>query len=302
MPINASHEFLKAEREYLAAGNLGDRIYWLEEMIKTAPKHKGSENLLQGLRTRLKKFITQKEKSGKKGRGKKGIRKEGYQFVLVGKTNVGKSQLLSGLTGKKVKSAEYEFTTRQPAIGTFDYSGVKAQLIDTPSLGCEDYDSGLINGADSLIIVINDTTELDFVKKEIAKARGKHIVVINKIDLLDVAGLRKLTARMKSKRIDGVMVSAKTGIGIEELRERLFLMTGFCRIYMKEPGKKKHESRPMVMKAGSSVKDVAEHILKGFARRVKEVRLNGPSGKFPNQRVGLTHKIKDKDIIEFIAR
>ncbi|MCH7902329.1 IMP dehydrogenase, partial [archaeon] len=94
--------------------------------------------------------------------------------------------------------------------------------------------------------------------------------------LLDTAGLRKLTARMKSKRIDGVMVSAKTGIGIEELRERLFLMTGFCRIYMKEPGKKKHESRPMVMKAGSSVKDVAEHILKGFARRVKEIRDNFP--------------------------
>ena len=50
MPINASHEYIHAEKNYLNALTLGDKIYWLEEMIRKAPKHKGSENLLAELK------------------------------------------------------------------------------------------------------------------------------------------------------------------------------------------------------------------------------------------------------------
>ena len=56
MPINASYEYFNAEKEYLNAQTDEDKLYWTEEMIKTAPKHKGSENLLAGLRLRLKKL------------------------------------------------------------------------------------------------------------------------------------------------------------------------------------------------------------------------------------------------------
>jgi ribosome-interacting GTPase 1 len=83
MPINASHEYFEAEKKYLKAEGLEDKISCLKEMIRTAPKHKGSENLLAELKTRLKKFLEKLDKGKKIGKGKKGIRKEGFQVVLV---------------------------------------------------------------------------------------------------------------------------------------------------------------------------------------------------------------------------
>ena len=70
---------------------------------------------------------------------------------------------------------------------------------------------------------------------------------------------------------------------------------------MKEPGKPASPV-PMVMPPESTVKDVAERILKGFANKVKETKITGPSSKFPNQKVGLSHKLKDLDVIEFHTR
>src|SRR3989344_9626904 len=113
MPINASYEYINAEKEYLNAKTLNERIRCLEEMIRVAPRHKGSENLLSELKRRLRKFQEKEEKESKKGRGKKGIKKEGFQFVFIGKTNKGKSSLLAKLTNAKPFIADYEYSTRQ---------------------------------------------------------------------------------------------------------------------------------------------------------------------------------------------
>lgn len=301
MPINASHEYLSAEKKYLDAKGLEDKIYFLEEMIKVAPKHKSSENLLKELRVRLKKFRVKSEKGKKRAGGKKGIRKEGFQFVFVGKTNSGKSSLLKVLTNAKPRVAEYEFTTCYPGVGTFEYEGVHAQIIDLPSIGSEYYDVGLVNTADCLILVVEDLKDLKEVEEYTERSRGKRLIVVNKVDKLSEGELVKLKLRMKSKRIAGFVVSAKSGYGIKELRYELFLKTGMMRIYLKEPGKKKQE-KPMVLKEGATLREVAEQILKGFSSRVKITKITGPSSKFPNQKFGLKHIVKDKDIVEFHTR
>ena len=72
MPINAGHEYFEAEKKYLAAQTLEERIICLQEMIRTAPKHKSSENLLAELKTRLKKLTEKAEKTASVGKGKKG--------------------------------------------------------------------------------------------------------------------------------------------------------------------------------------------------------------------------------------
>ena len=76
------------EAEYLKAQTDEDKIYWTEEMIRTAPKHKSSENFVAELKQRLKKLQEKEEKASKKKSGNKGIRKEGFQFVLVGKKGI----------------------------------------------------------------------------------------------------------------------------------------------------------------------------------------------------------------------
>ncbi|MFH1425679.1 MAG: GTPase [archaeon] len=302
MPINAGHEYLKVEKEYLNSDSLEDKIYWLEEMIRAAPKHKGSENLLKELRIRLKKFNEKLEKGRKKSGGRKGIRKEGYQFVLVGKTNSGKSSLLNRLTNSNSKVGEFMFTTREPVVGTFQFEGISAQIVDIPSVGCEQFDVGLVNNADSLLIVVEDLAELSEIEEWIKRSRGKRIIVVNKIDELSENEKKKLIARLKSKRIDGFVVSAKAGDGIEELKGRLLRETGMIRIYLKEPGKNVNKNKPLVLERESTVRDVAEHILKGFFRAVKRVKISGPSSKFAGQVVGLKHKVRDLDVVEFHTR
>jgi len=298
MPINAGPEYFEAEKRYLKAEGLENKIKCLEDLIRVAPKHKSSENLLAELKTRLRKFREKQEKGKKVGRGKKGIRKEGYQVVLVGKTNSGKSLLLNNLTNAHSRVSENNFTTKDPELGTMNYEGVKAQIVDLPSIRSKDFDHNIVNTADCLLLVIEELNDLNEVEKSLDKSRGKFIIVINKIDNLSDNERRKLEERCKSKRLNYILVSAEKGIGIDELKKKIFLFMEVIRVFTKEPGKKKNND-PVTLKKGATVKDVAETIYKGFSMKVKETRLTGPSGKFSNQRVGMKHKLKDMDIVEF---
>ena len=56
------------------------------------------------------------------------------------------------------------------------------------------------------------------------------------------------------------------------------------------------------MKKDSAVRDVAEKILTGFSNKIKETKIWGPSSKFSGQIVGLNHKLKDLDVVEFKTR
>jgi len=299
MPINAGPEFISAEKKYLEAQTLDQKIVALEEMIRTSPRHKGSENLLAGLRLRLKKFLEKKEKGKKVGKSsKKGIKKEGYQCVLVGLTNSGKSFLLAKLTNAKPRIDLHQFTTLVPEVGIMNYDGVKAQIVDIPSIGSANFDIGIVNTADCLLIVLESLNDLEKITPYLSRSYGKQIIIINKSDLLSQEEIRKLQEKVKSKKINGILVSCETGYNIKELKEKIFQTMNVIRIYTKEPGKLK-SNIAIVLPTGSTIKDVAEAILKGFSQKVKETRITGPSSKFSNQKVGLSHILKDLDIVEF---
>ena len=65
------------------------------------------------------------EKTKGKSSYSSSIKKEGAATIaIVGKTNTGKSFLLSKLSGKKVKVSEYEFTTMNPEVRMIPYENV----------------------------------------------------------------------------------------------------------------------------------------------------------------------------------
>lgn len=55
-------------------------------------------------------------------------------FIIAGMPNVGKSSLLSKLTGNIPKVAPYPFTTQSVSIGFMQLAGRKIQVIDTPGI------------------------------------------------------------------------------------------------------------------------------------------------------------------------
>jgi len=309
MPINAHPDFLAAEKEYHLAQALEEKLKALEKMLSTMPSHKGAENLRAQLRTRHKKLKEQLIKSKKSGKSKfKGIKKEGHQTVIIGKTNSGKSSLLKSLTNANLKISEISFTTKQPVIGMMNYETINFQIIENPAIESDYYNKGLTNSADTLVIIVDNIEEIRKISEQLDKAKGKQIIVFNNKKNLDKSKLQKIKATLESKKYNFVILNSQRACeedfaeeNLEELKNKIFQTFNKIRVYTKEPGKEK-SNKPMILNPGSTIKDVSEKILKGFSNNVKETKIWGPSSKFPGQKVGLKHKVKDLDIVEFKTR
>ena len=125
------------------------------------------------------------------------------------------------------------------------------------------------------------------------------ILVANK---LDVEGARENLARlkeyMKDSEIPIIPVSCKNNEGLENLGDYIFKMLRIIRVYPKEPGEKKPSPKPLVIDEGTTVIEAAKKLHSKLYREFKYARIWGPSVKYPGQRVGPTHVLKDGDIIE----
>ena len=296
---NQSPQYQKAEGKFLAAKTDEEKIIYLEEMIRECPKHKSSEKMLANLKTRHKKLREKLEKTRKSGRGRKsGIKKEDMQAVIVGFTNTGKSSLLTLLTNAKPRISDYNFTTKHPEVGMMSYAGTGIQLIEIPAFGSEHYDRGLVNTADVILILVNSLADIEKIKVGLDKAHGKKLIVFNARESLEK--LRKISATLSSKKYDFILISTKIREGMEELKNKLFHSFGKIRVFTKEPGKEK-SNRPLILNPGATVRDAAEKVLRNSSK-VKETKIWGPSSKFPGQKIGAQHKLKDMDIVEFKTR
>ena len=303
---NQSPEYQKAEIRFLSAQTDEQKITALEEMIRECPQHKSAESMLANLKTRYKKLKEKIENKKKKtGRGSKiGIKKEDMQAVIIGFTKSGKSSLISLLTNAQPEISLgdfHKFTTKKPVVGMMPYYGINIQIIEVPSIESEHYNKGIVHTADTIMILITDLSQLIKIEEKLTNITSKKIIVFNKIDLLNEEEKRKISATLESKKYNFVLISTKTKEGIDKLKDRIFHSFNKIRVYTKEPGKEKSD-KPIILNPNSTVKDIAEKILKGFSNKVKETKIWGPSSKFPGQKIGLNHILDDMDVVEFRTR
>jgi ribosome-interacting GTPase 1 len=155
-----------------------------------------------------------------------------------------------------------------------------------------------MNTADLVLVVIDKLEDYEKVIPLLKKVYGKIICAITKSDLLSENEKRKLNATIRSKKIPAVLLSNFSSEEMDNLKEKILENSDSIRVYTKEPNKPSTKD-PILLPPKSTVRDVAEKILKGFSQKIKEARVTGPSGKFPNQKVGISHVLKDLDIVEF---
>eukprot|EP00474_Spongospora_subterranea_P000878 CRZ01336.1 hypothetical protein [Spongospora subterranea] len=123
----------------MASKNALQRITEIEtEMLRTQ-KNKATNQHLGLLKAKLAKLRREVLDSGSAGKGGGGegfdVTKAGDARVgLVGFPSVGKSTLLTKLTGTHSEVASYEFTTLTCVPGTFHYKGCRVQLLDLPGI------------------------------------------------------------------------------------------------------------------------------------------------------------------------
>jgi ribosome-interacting GTPase 1 len=162
MPANLTPDYKRAEQAYRAATDDRERLAQLREMLRTIPKHKGTEHLQADIKSRIKQLGD--ELAGpKKGAVRSGpvhtIRPEGAaQIALLGPPNAGKSSLHAKLTGSRATVAPYPHATHEPLPGMLAFEDIRFQLVDLPPVTADYIDSWFVNAlqpADAAMLVVD---------------------------------------------------------------------------------------------------------------------------------------------------
>jgi len=290
MPINAGFEYAKANDEYLKASTTEEKIKALKLLITTAPKHKGSEKLLQQLKRRLADLKKEQIKEKKAGKKKSfAIKKEGAATVVfIGVLNSGKTKLFCSLTGNNYEGENnYQIKMRM-----IPFENVWLQAIDVPAFYAGFSESGnagqvfgLIRNSDVIVLVAGDEEQLVFLQTILGNAKIK----VGKEKRQD----------FESTELP-VVATLSDAEDLQQLKEEFWQKTGKIRVQTKTAGK--IAPKPVVLKKGATVKDLAWTIHQDFVRKFKSAKIWGKSALFSGQSVGLGHKLKDKDIVEIFTK
>ena len=173
MPANLPPQSRAAERRYIEAKTLPEKIKYLQEFISTIPEHKGNEKMRGYLRRRLAQLKAELEDQRKRkatsGGGGFSVKKEGAaQIVILGITGSGKSTLLTRTTNAKSEVSDHKFTTQEPIPGMVPFEDIQFQLVDTPGFfkAIQEISWGpqllsLARNADGLLILLDATQACD---------------------------------------------------------------------------------------------------------------------------------------------
>lgn len=187
----------------------------------------GTHNKLEDVQTQLAQVLA----SSRQG----SLLREGVSVVLVGQPNVGKSSLMNRLTGEETAIVTgIPGTTRDALRQTVNIKGVPLHLIDTAGLR-ETNDAiekigiartrATIDKADLALLLIDGRLGIAPEDRAILDSfpAGLPLIhIFNKIDLLNgVPRIKNEEGKLE------IYLSAKTGAGVELLRQKLLEAVGW---------------------------------------------------------------------------
>jgi ribosome-interacting GTPase 1 len=162
VPANLTPEYKNAQDAFRRARDPKERLECLRDMLRTIPKHKGTEHLQADIKTRIKELtdeLTGPKKGGARGGPALVIRSEGAaQIALVGPPNVGKSSLHVRLTGSHAAVAPYPYTTKLPLPGMLRHEDIHFQLVDLPPISAavvEPWIGNTLQTAEGVLLVLD---------------------------------------------------------------------------------------------------------------------------------------------------
>jgi len=322
MPANLPPQYFEAEKNFRLAKSPEEKIAALEEMLAIMPKHKGTDHLRAELRGRIAKLTQLATKKSGAHRASMAIEKEGAaQVAVIGLPNAGKSQLVASITNASPAVAEYPFTTHNATPGMMEFENIQIQLIDTPPLAPSSIEWWLrhmLIRADALLVMVDlseaplaqmedITAELERIRIAIGERKAeesgtilyqkKALIIGSKLDLDNASQNYSILRNKYEEQLPVIAISAKEGIGLEELKRAIYQMLDIIRVYTKTPRQKPDLNDPIILKRGSTLEDAAAAVHKDFAQKLKYARIWG-SGKHDGLMAKRNHILKDGDVIE----
>ena len=328
MPANLTPQYIEAERKFRAAKTSQEKIKFLEEMMATIPKHKGTEKMQALLKTKMAKLKAAQQARPAAARHGPSfhVEKSGAgQVVVIGPPNSGKSRLIAALTGADPEVGDYPYTTRTPAPYMMKFENIQVQLVDTPPLAPEAIETEiveLVKATDAVLLVLDlaDQETASILENLLAKLKERRIELQSeKLQSPPEPGcFRKRTLLIGTKqdstlatenlaflreyfgdKISFTAVSAVNGDGLDGLKKGIFLLLDIIRVYSKTPGKKADFSEPFALPKGSTVSEMARAVHKDFFEKLKYARIwRKGSLALQGQMVNREFVLEDEDVVE----
>ena len=280
------------------------RVRELQQILTDLPDYKN------GPYADLRKWVN--EEIGRARVRKKAVHRDSIavkrqgaaQICLVGAPNAGKSSLLQALSNVQIKTGDYAFTTTRPVPATTRIGGVLVQLVEIPGLleGANDDRGGgrallgVLRGADGIVFCHALDAEpcvLDVIRQEVATAGIERpaLIAATKADDAPDGALDRL--RAAAGEIEVVPVSVIDDESLDALRERVWALTGLVRVRLRHGDQRATD--PVALRPPATVVDVADTVHHDIAAACTGGRVWGPSARFPGQRVGRDHILRDGD-------
>ena len=336
MPTNVTADYKKAEDAFRKAREPRERLECLREMMRTIPKHKGTEHLQADIKSRIKQ-LTEELSAPKKGGRRSGpshvVRAEGAaQICLLGPPNSGKSSLHKRLTGSRTDVGPYPYTTHLPIPGMLPFEDIHFQLVDLPPVSADFMEPWLVatmqpTDAVLLVIDVDDPECVEQIPAILERLAEKKIflherwpglpdetdippgvddpfridlptlLIANKCDLDPDPEEVEILEDLLGLEFPAMTVSAETGEGLAELGPFLFRALEVVRVYTKSPGKPADTDKPFTVRRGDTVHDVASLVHREIADGLKFARMWGKN-VYDGQQTGPEHAVEDGDVVE----
>ncbi|KAL0354487.1 UNVERIFIED_CONTAM: Developmentally-regulated G-protein 2, partial [Sesamum radiatum] len=323
-----------------------EKIKEIEAEMARTQKNKATEYHLGQLKAKIAKLRTQllEPPKGSSGAGDGfEVTKFGHgRVALIGFPSVGKSTLLTLLTGTHSEAASYEFTTLTCIPGIIHYKDTKIQLLDLP---------GIIEGASEgkgrgrQVIAVAKSSDIVLMVLDASKSEGHRQILTRELeavglrlnkrppqvlfredatvdDLIDVIeGNRKyMKCVYVYNKIDvigiddvdrlarqphSIVISCNLKLNLDRLLARMWEEMGLVRIYSKPQGQQPDFTDPVVLSAGRggcTVEDFCNHIHRNLIKDVKYVLVWGTSARHYPQHCGLGHALQDEDVVQIVKK
>ncbi len=157
---------------------------------------------------------------------------------------------------------------------------------------------GIINADIVLRQDINEDQLIDYMSGN--KVYVDALVVLNKIDLLPEEEVQKIIDTLEDWHV--FPMSAEKDIHIDKFKDAVFDICEFIRVFLKPQGQEADLVEPLVIKEDSTVGMVCDYLHRDFREKFRYARIWGQSAKYPGQRVGIEHVIKDEDLLSIVVR
>lgn len=290
--------------------DLASRITSIEKEIRETPYHKATEHYIGQLKAKLSKLKRRQTEAEKSRGGGTGFMLKKFgdaTIILLGPPSVGKSTILNCLTAARSRVEAWPFSTVKVIPGMLQYQGAQIQLFDLPGVidkatvkkGRSREIFSAARTVDLILLVVDLKTQnqIEAIKKSL-KSLELETPILTVVNKADLSKKQILTKKQGKDKQDIIFISAETGANIEQLKKMIWRKLDLLRIYLKPKDGQPDFKKPLILKKGATVKDVAGAIFPD-EKKWRQILLWGPSSQFPSQSISLNHELRDKDILSF---